>query len=147
MLARATAAGVDGDEPRQQRGHLDPREVLLAAGRVTDDDGEVRLLVETALDQAKAGRMHILGEMSKALTSGRTEFSAHAPRIETMQVAVDKIREVIGTGGKVIREICEVSGAKIDIEDDGTIANEGTREFLQGFVDKYVAWVKRFTDN
>ena len=65
--------------------------------------------------------MHILGEMGKALTAGRTEFSAHAPRIETMQIAVDKIREVIGSGGKVIRGIVEESGAKVDINDDGTI--------------------------
>ncbi len=59
--------------------------------------------------------------MSKALTAGRSEFSEHAPRIETMQVPTDKIREVIGSGGKVIREIVEVSGAKVDINDDGII--------------------------
>jgi polyribonucleotide nucleotidyltransferase len=58
--------------------------------------------MEKALAQAKDGRLHILGEMSKALAAGRAEFSAHAPRIETMQIAVDKIREVIGSGGKVI---------------------------------------------
>ena len=74
-----------------------------------------------ALAQAKEGRMHILGEMSKALTEGRREFSAHAPRIETMTIPTDKIREVIGSGGKVIREIVETSGAKVDINDDGTI--------------------------
>ncbi len=78
-------------------------------------------IMSQALDQAKAGRLHILGEMANALTEGRSEFSAHAPRIETMQVPTDKIREVIGSGGKVIREICEVSGAKVDISDDGTI--------------------------
>ncbi|MEQ3625798.1 MAG: polyribonucleotide nucleotidyltransferase [Celeribacter sp.] len=78
-------------------------------------------IMEKALAQAKDGRMHILGEMSKALTSGRTEFSAHAPRIETMTVPTDKIREVIGSGGKVIREIVETSGAKVDINDDGVI--------------------------
>ncbi|MFV0334336.1 MAG: S1 RNA-binding domain-containing protein, partial [Tropicimonas sp.] len=66
-------------------------------------------------------RMHILGEMGKALTEGRTEFSAHAPRIETMQIPTDKIREVIGSGGNVIREIVETSGAKVDINDDGII--------------------------
>ena len=77
--------------------------------------------MEKALEQAKAGRMHILSEMNKALSSGRTEFSAHAPRIETMQIPADKIREVIGSGGKVIREIVEVSGAKVDINDDGII--------------------------
>ncbi|WP_415183638.1 polyribonucleotide nucleotidyltransferase, partial [Phaeovulum sp.] len=78
-------------------------------------------IMEEALAQAKDGRMHILGEMAKALTAGRQEFSAHAPRIETMQVPTDKIREVIGSGGKVIREIVEVSGAKVDINDDGII--------------------------
>ncbi|OOY32078.1 polyribonucleotide nucleotidyltransferase [Thioclava sp. F36-6] len=78
-------------------------------------------IMEKALEQARAGRMHILGEMNKALSAGRTEFSAHAPRIETMTVPTDKIREVIGSGGKVIREIVEVSGAKVDINDDGVI--------------------------
>ncbi len=78
-------------------------------------------IMEKALGQAKAGRLHILEEMSHALTAGRTEFSEHAPRIETMQVPTDKIREVIGSGGKVIREIVEVSGAKVDINDDGII--------------------------
>jgi len=78
-------------------------------------------IMEQALAQAKDGRMHILGEMAKALTAGRSEFSAHAPRIETMTIPTDKIREVIGSGGKVIREIVEVSGAKVDINDDGVI--------------------------
>ena len=77
-------------------------------------------IMEKALDQAKAGRLHILGEMNKAL-SETSEFSVHAPRIETMTVPTDKIREVIGSGGKVIREIVEVSGAKVDINDDGVI--------------------------
>ena len=77
-------------------------------------------IMKTALAQAKEGRMHILGEMNKAL-DGAAEFSAHAPRIETMQIPTDKIREVIGSGGKVIREIVETSGAKVDINDDGII--------------------------
>lgn len=77
-------------------------------------------IMEQALAQAKDGRLHILGEMSKALTTANA-FSQYAPKIETMQVPTDKIREVIGTGGKVIREIVEVSGAKVDINDDGTI--------------------------
>jgi polyribonucleotide nucleotidyltransferase len=77
-------------------------------------------IMEKALAQAKEGRMHILGEMNKAL-SETSEFSVHAPRIETMQIPTDKIREVIGSGGKVIREIVEVSGAKVDINDDGII--------------------------
>ncbi|TNF21809.1 MAG: polyribonucleotide nucleotidyltransferase [Rhodobacteraceae bacterium] len=77
-------------------------------------------IMKSALAQAKDGRLHILSEMSKALT-GANEFSVHAPRIETMQIPTDKIREVIGSGGKVIREIVEVSGAKVDINDDGII--------------------------
>ncbi len=77
-------------------------------------------IMAKALAQAKDGRMHILGEMSKALTEAG-DFSVHAPRIETMQVPTDKIREVIGSGGKVIREIVEVSGAKVDINDDGVV--------------------------
>ena len=77
-------------------------------------------IMKQALSQAKDGRMHILQEMSKAISEAG-EFSVHAPRIETMKVATDKIREVIGSGGKVIREIVEISGAKVDISDDGTI--------------------------
>ncbi|MDF3382126.1 MULTISPECIES: polyribonucleotide nucleotidyltransferase [Sulfitobacter] len=77
-------------------------------------------IMEKALAQAKEGRIHILGEMNKAI-SGAADFSVHAPRIETMQIPTDKIREVIGSGGKVIREIVEVSGAKVDINDEGTI--------------------------
>jgi polyribonucleotide nucleotidyltransferase len=78
-------------------------------------------IMKIALDQAKDGRMHILGEMAKALTGNRNEVAATAPRITVINVPKDKIREVIGTGGKVIREIVEQTGAKIDIEDDGTI--------------------------
>jgi polyribonucleotide nucleotidyltransferase len=78
-------------------------------------------IMKTALAQASAGRMHILGEMNKALTGARTEVSQNAPRMETMKIPVDKIRDVIGTGGKVIREIVEKTGAKINVEDDGTI--------------------------
>ncbi len=77
-------------------------------------------IMEKALAQAKAGRVHILGEMNKAI-SGAGEFSVRDPRIETMQIPTDKIREVIGSGGKVIREIVEVSGAKVDINDEGII--------------------------
>ncbi len=77
-------------------------------------------IMEKALAQAKDGRLHILGEMSNALTEAGS-FSEHAPRIETIQINPEKIREVIGSGGKVIREIVEVSGAKVDINDDGTI--------------------------
>jgi polyribonucleotide nucleotidyltransferase len=82
--------------------------------------GITEAIMRQALAQAKDGRMHILEEMSKALSSAG-EFSIHAPRIETMQIDVDKIREVIGSGGKVIRGIVEESGAKVDINDDGII--------------------------
>jgi polyribonucleotide nucleotidyltransferase len=78
-------------------------------------------IMRVALNQAKDGRMHILGEMGKAITAARAELGEHAPRIETIKIPTDKIREVIGSGGKVIREIVEKTGAKIDIQDDGTI--------------------------
>ncbi|MFY9838010.1 MAG: polyribonucleotide nucleotidyltransferase [Xanthobacteraceae bacterium] len=78
-------------------------------------------IMRIALGQAKDGRMHILGEMGKAITSARAELGEHAPRIEVFSIPVDKIREVIGSGGKVIREIVEKTGAKIDISDDGTV--------------------------
>jgi len=78
-------------------------------------------IMRVALEQAAEGRLHILSEMGKALDSARTELGEHAPRIETIKIPVDKIREVIGSGGSVIREIVSESGAKIDIEDDGTI--------------------------
>jgi polyribonucleotide nucleotidyltransferase len=78
-------------------------------------------IMRIALDQAKDGRLHILGEMAKALTGNRNEVAATAPRITVINVPKEKIREIIGTGGKVIREIVEQTGAKIDIEDDGTI--------------------------
>jgi len=78
-------------------------------------------IMRIALGQARDGRLHILGEMSKAMSRSREAVSGNAPRITVISIPKDKIREVIGTGGKIIREICEVTGAKIDIEDDGTI--------------------------
>lgn len=78
-------------------------------------------IMKVALNQAKGGRLHILGEMAKAITTARSELGEHAPRIETIKIPTDKIREVIGSGGKVIREIVEKTGAKINIEDDGTV--------------------------
>ncbi|CAA7617118.1 polynucleotide phosphorylase/polyadenylase (fragment) [Magnetospirillum sp. UT-4] len=78
-------------------------------------------IMKIALAQAKDGRLHILGEMAKGIDHARNEVSGNAPRITTFNIPKEKIREVIGTGGKVIREICEVTGAKVDIEDDGTI--------------------------
>src|SRR5471030_1530676 len=78
-------------------------------------------IMRVALDQAKDGRLHILNEMSKAINTARAELGEHAPRIEMFKIPTDKIREVIGTGGKVIREIVEKTGAKINIEDDGSV--------------------------
>jgi polyribonucleotide nucleotidyltransferase len=78
-------------------------------------------IMRVALDQAKNGRIHILGEMNKAIDHARGELGEHAPRIEQIKIPTDKIREVIGSGGKVIREIVEKTGAKINIEDDGTV--------------------------
>ncbi|WP_346907185.1 polyribonucleotide nucleotidyltransferase [uncultured Roseibium sp.] len=78
-------------------------------------------IMKVALGQAKDGRVHILGEMANAITEARSELGEHAPRIEVMKIPVDKIREVIGSGGKVIREIVEKTGAKVNIEDDGTV--------------------------
>src|ERR1043166_6400766 len=78
-------------------------------------------IMRVALDQAHQGRNHILSEMSKAITQARSQLGEHAPRIEQIKIPVDKIREVIGSGGKVIREIVEKTGAKINIEDDGTV--------------------------
>ena len=78
-------------------------------------------IMEIALDQAKEGRIHILNEMSKAIGSSREALADTAPKITTMKIKVEKIRDVIGPGGKMIREICELTGAKVDIEDDGTI--------------------------
>ncbi len=78
-------------------------------------------IMKIALEQAREGRLHILGEMAKSISDARESISENAPRITIIVIPRDKIREVIGTGGKIIREICEVTGAKIDIEDDGTI--------------------------
>ena len=84
-------------------------------------DGITREIMEQALDQAKRGRMHILAEMDKVISAPREEMSRYAPRITTMSIPTDKIRDVIGKGGVTIRAISEATGAAIDIEDDGTI--------------------------
>ncbi|WP_324826766.1 polyribonucleotide nucleotidyltransferase [Qipengyuania zhejiangensis] len=106
--------------------------------------GITREIFEAALNQAKEGRAHILGEMAKALSGARTELSAHAPRIETMQIDKSKIRDVIGTGGKVIREIVAETGAKVDIDDEGLIKIsssdisqiEAARKWIAGIVEE-----------
>ena len=96
-------------------------------------------IMRVALGQAKDGRIHILGEMAKALTGARAELGEFAPRIETLKIPTDKIREVIGTGGKVIREIVEKTGAKVNIEDDGTVkvaSSDGNA------IKAAIAWIK-----
>ncbi len=106
--------------------------------------GITKEIMEKALEQAKAGRAHILGEMAKALTGARSEVSKHAPRIETMQIDKSKIRDVIGTGGKVIREIVAETGAKVDIDDEGVIkissSNleeiEAAKKWIEGIVEE-----------
>ncbi len=85
-------------------------------------------IMRTALEQAREGRLHILGEMARGLSGARGEVAATAPRITMISVPKDKIREIIGTGGKVIREIVEITGCKIDIDDDGTIKIAATTE-------------------
>ncbi|WP_406603935.1 polyribonucleotide nucleotidyltransferase [Bartonella gliris] len=107
-------------------------------------DGITEEIMKIALEQAKGGRIHILNEMAKALTSARDELSEFSPRIEIMNISVDKIRDVIGSGGKVIREIVEQTGAKINIEDDGTIkiastdakAIEAAKRWIHSIVDE-----------
>ena len=106
--------------------------------------GITQEIMAKALEQAKAGRTHILGEMAKALSNARGEVSKHAPRIETMQIDKAKIRDVIGTGGKVIREIVAETGAKVDIDDEGVIKIsssdasqiEAARKWIAGIVEE-----------
>jgi polyribonucleotide nucleotidyltransferase len=106
--------------------------------------GITREIFEAALTQAKEGRAHILGEMAKAMSETRSELSAHAPRIETMQIDKAKIRDIIGTGGKVIREIVATTGAKVDIDDEGLIKIsssdlsqiEAARKWISGIVEE-----------
>ena len=96
-------------------------------------------IMQIALAQAKDGRLHILGEMAKAINTAKDSVNENAPRITTFMIPKDKIREVIGSGGKVIREICEVTGAKVDIEDDGTIKVAAVE---QAAADKAINWIK-----
>ncbi|MEM6648740.1 MAG: polyribonucleotide nucleotidyltransferase [Pseudomonadota bacterium] len=100
-------------------------------------------IMRTALAQAKDGRIHILGEMNKALGESRGELGEFAPRIETMKIPVDKIRDVIGSGGKVIREIVETTGAKVNVEDDGTIKIASSEA---SSIDAAVKWIRSLTD-
>ena len=92
-------------------------------------------IMREALAQAQKGRLHILGEMSKALEYSRGQLSDFAPKMTTFKINPSKIREVIGSGGKVIREICETTGAKVDIEDDGQVTVAGvTQEAMDAAV-------------
>ncbi|MEP2102889.1 MAG: polyribonucleotide nucleotidyltransferase [Parasphingorhabdus sp.] len=100
--------------------------------------GITQEIMKSALEQASGGRAHILGEMSKALSSVRTEMSEHAPRIETLQINKEKIRDVIGTGGKVIREIVAETGAKVDIDDEGLIKVSSSDKSQ---IDAALAWI------
>ena len=101
-------------------------------------------IMKVALEQAKGGREHILGEMANAITEGRSELGEFAPRIESFKIPTDKIRDVIGSGGKVIREIVEKTGAKVNIEDDGTVkvASSSAKE-----IDAAVKWIRSITDD
>ncbi len=99
-------------------------------------------IMHMALEQAREGRMHILGEMGKALTSARERISDNAPRITVITISKDKIREVIGPGGKMIREICETTGAKIDLEDDGTVKVAAVD---QQAADRAIEWIRGIT--
>ncbi len=100
-------------------------------------------IMKIALAQAKDGRIHILGEMAKALTDARSGVSQFAPQMVSFKIPTDKIREVIGTGGKVIRQIVEETGAKVDIDDDGSVKVSSVN---QESIDKAVAWIKGITD-
>jgi polyribonucleotide nucleotidyltransferase len=141
----AVISDILGDED-----HLGDMDFKVAgtAGGITALQMDIKVagiteeIMKVALGQAKEGVAHILGEMAKALDHTREELSAHAPRIETMQIPKDKIREVIGTGGKVIREIVATTGAKVDIDDEGLIKIsssdltqiEAARQWIHGIV-------------
>ena len=100
-------------------------------------------IMKIALEQAKDGRIHILDEMAKALTEARSDVRENAPQMVQLKIPVDKIRDVIGTGGKVIREITETTGVKMDVEDDGTIRVAATSTES---IDAAVKWIKDLTD-
>ena len=104
--------------------------------------GITEAIMKQALEQAQAGRLHILDEMGKALSGSREELGEFAPKIETIKIPTDKIREVIGTGGKVIREIVEKTGAKIDIQDDGTVKVAAADQVK---IDAALDWIKSIT--
>jgi len=106
--------------------------------------GVTREVLEQALDQAKAGRLHILGKMAEAISTTRSDLSTYAPRITTIKIHPDKIREIIGPGGKMIRSIQDTTGCKVDVEDDGTVRVASTnaegaaaaRRMIEGIVEE-----------
>ncbi|HEX8902774.1 polyribonucleotide nucleotidyltransferase [Vitreimonas sp.] len=104
--------------------------------------GITQEIMQVALDRAHAGRMHILGEMAKAMDAPRGEVGKNAPRIEQIKIPVDKIRDVIGTGGKVIREIVEKTGAKVNVEDDGTVKVASANA---DSIEAAIKWIKSLT--
>ena len=137
----AVLSDILGDE--DHLGDMDFKVAGSAAG-VTSLQMDIKItsitpeIMQIALDQAREGRIHILDEMGKALTSARDDLADSAPKITTLKISVDKIRDIIGPGGKIIREICEETGAKIDIEDDGTVkvaavSGHPERPLLGGF--------------
>ena len=104
--------------------------------------GITEAIMKQALAQARDGRLHILGEMAKAIDGARSDVGEYAPKIETITIPTDKIREVIGTGGKVIREIVATTGAKVDINDEGTVkvsASDGAK--IKAAID----WIRSIT--
>jgi polyribonucleotide nucleotidyltransferase len=141
----AVLSDILGDE--DHLGDMDFKVAGTSAG-VTSLQMDIKItsitpeIMKIALAQAREGRLHILGEMAKAMPSSRDAISQNAPRITVINIPKDKIREVIGSGGKVIREICEVTGAKIDIEDDGTVkvaavdatASQAAIDWIRGIV-------------
>jgi polyribonucleotide nucleotidyltransferase len=141
----AVLSDILGDE--DHLGDMDFKVAGTSAG-VTSLQMDIKItsitaeIMKIALEQAREGRLHILGEMAKSMPSSREAISQNAPRITVINIPKDKIREVIGSGGKVIREICEVTGAKIDIEDDGTVkvaavdatASQAAIDWIRGIV-------------
>ena len=124
------------EAPRHELGEYAPKIETIKIPGITEE------IMHKALHQAKEGRLHILGEMAKAIDGARTEIGEYAPKIETIMIPTDKIRDVIGSGGKVIREIVEKTGAKVNIEDDGSVkvsASDGAK--IKAALD----WIKSIT--
>lgn len=128
-----------GDMDFKVAGTRDGITALQMDIKITSIDAKI---MKVALKQALDARLHIIGIMEQSLKTSRTSVSDNAPRIETITIPKDKIRDVIGTGGKVIREICETTGVKIDIEDDGTIRVAGLE---RESIDRALKWIHNIT--